>query len=91
MEHYLTKSNRTQVICRLGLMLLPDVGQAMSEIYRVLKPGGRAAAIVFTTPDKNPWMSIPAMIALKHALSTGVHLVKIVTNVHIVRSCFASR
>jgi ubiquinone/menaquinone biosynthesis C-methylase UbiE len=55
------------VICRLGLMLLPDLGQAMSEIYRVLKPDGRAAAIVFTTPDKNPWMSIPAMIALKHA------------------------
>jgi SAM-dependent methyltransferase len=67
MEHYHTKSNRTQVICRLGLMLLPDVGQAMSEIYRVLKPGGRAAAIVQTTPDKSPWLSVPAMIALKHA------------------------
>jgi SAM-dependent methyltransferase len=65
--YYHTKSNRTQVICRLGLMLLPDVGQAMSEIYRVLKPGGRAAAIVQTTPDKSPWLSVPAMIALKHA------------------------
>jgi ubiquinone/menaquinone biosynthesis C-methylase UbiE len=55
------------VICRLGLMLIPDVGQAMSEVYRVLKPNGRAAAIVFTTPDKSPWLSVPAMVALKHA------------------------
>jgi ubiquinone/menaquinone biosynthesis C-methylase UbiE len=54
-------------ICRQGLMLMPHVDQAMSEIYRVLKSGGWLSAIVFSTPDKNPWISIPAMIAMKHA------------------------
>jgi ubiquinone/menaquinone biosynthesis C-methylase UbiE len=55
------------VISRFGLMFLPDVNKGMSEIYRVLKPGGRAAAIVLTTPDKNLWLSIPAVVARKHA------------------------
>jgi SAM-dependent methyltransferase len=55
------------VICRQGLMLMPDVHKAMNEIYRVLKPGGWLSAIVFSTPDKNPWISIPAMIAMQHA------------------------
>jgi len=55
------------VISRFGLMFLPNVNKGMSEIYRVLKPGGRAAAIVLTTPDKNLWLSIPAVVARKHA------------------------
>lgn len=55
------------VICRQGLMLMPNVNEAMKEIYRVLKPGSWLSAIVFSTPDKNPWISIPAMIAMKHA------------------------
>lgn len=55
------------VICRNGLMLMPKVDMAMAEVYRVLKPGGRFSAIVFSTPDKSPWLSIPAMIAMKYA------------------------
>lgn len=55
------------VICRNGLMLMPEVNKVMVEIYRVLKPGGRLSALVFSAPDKNPWISIPAMIAMKHA------------------------
>lgn len=55
------------VICRQGLMLMPDVHKALNEIYRVLKSGGWFSAIVFSTPDKNPWISIPAMIAMQHA------------------------
>jgi ubiquinone/menaquinone biosynthesis C-methylase UbiE len=55
------------VICRHGLMLMPDVDKAMNEIYRVLKSGGWFSAVVFSTPDKNPWISIPAMIAMQHA------------------------
>lgn len=55
------------VICQLGLMLFANPDKGLKEAYRVLKPGGRYAAIVFTTPDKSPWMAIPAKIALEHA------------------------
>jgi len=54
-------------ISRLGLMLIPNVNKAMSEIYRVLKKGGRVSAVLFSAPDKSPWLSIPAMVARKHA------------------------
>ena len=55
------------VISRFGLMFLPNIDKGMSEIHRVLKPRGRAAAIVLTTPDKNLWLSIPAVVARKYA------------------------
>jgi ubiquinone/menaquinone biosynthesis C-methylase UbiE len=55
------------VICQIGLMLFANPLKGLSEAYRVLKPGGRYAAIVFTTPDKSPWLAIPAKIALEHA------------------------
>ncbi|MHA2030497.1 MAG: class I SAM-dependent methyltransferase [Candidatus Kariarchaeaceae archaeon] len=55
------------VICRNGLMLLPNLSEVLSEIHRVLKPGGKLSAMVFSLPEKNPWISIPAMIAMKKA------------------------
>ena len=54
-------------ISRLGLMLIPNVNRTMSEIYRVLKKGGCVSAVLFSTPDKSPWLSIPARVARKHA------------------------
>lgn len=57
-------------ISRLGLMYLPDLHTALSEIRRVLRPGGRIAAVVFTTADKTPFFSIPVrMIREKRGLS----------------------
>lgn len=55
------------VISRFGLMLFPNPLKGLKEMYRVLKPGGRKAAMVFTTPDKTPCFSEPAMIAVRHA------------------------
>ena len=46
-------------ISRLGLMYLPDLQKGLQEIKRVLKPGGRVSAIVFTTAEKTPFFSIP--------------------------------
>ena len=36
-------------ISRLGLMYLPDLRRGLLEIKRVLRPGGRLSAVVFTT------------------------------------------
>src|SRR6516162_7185813 len=55
------------VICRLGLFFLPDLPRALSEIRRALKPGGRIGGIVFSTPDKNPFLSVPISIIRRHA------------------------
>jgi ubiquinone/menaquinone biosynthesis C-methylase UbiE len=48
------------VISRFALMLVPDIGKALSEIRRVLRRGGRFAAIVF---EKCPYLSLPHAIA----------------------------
>ena len=50
------------VISRNALMLIPDVHKALTEIRRVLRSGGRSAAIVFSRPDKCPYLSIPHAI-----------------------------
>jgi SAM-dependent methyltransferase len=44
------------VLCREGLMLVPDPVQAAAEIRRVLGPGGRAAVSVWGTREANPWL-----------------------------------
>jgi len=54
-------------ICRLGLMLFPGPSAAVSAVRRVLKPGGRFAALVFTTPANNPFMALPMSILLRRA------------------------
>jgi ubiquinone/menaquinone biosynthesis C-methylase UbiE len=43
------------VICRNGVMFFPDLDKAVTEIRRVLKPGGYFSASVFTAPEKNQW------------------------------------
>lgn len=50
------------VICRQGLMYIPDLHSALTSMYRVLKPGGRLAAVVFSTLDRNPFCAIPGGI-----------------------------
>jgi len=52
-------------VSRNCLMLIPDYQQALTSIRRVLKPGGRFAAIVFSTPDRCPYLSVPHAIVFR--------------------------
>lgn len=55
------------VLCRLGLMYMPHPVTALREWRRVLKPQGRVAVVVFSTPDRNPWGALPAAIIRQRA------------------------
>lgn len=55
------------VISRLGVMYLPDLAKALLGIYRVLKPGGKVAVMVFTPAEKNPFFSLPVAIIRRRA------------------------
>jgi SAM-dependent methyltransferase len=46
------------VLCREGLMLVPDPARAATEIRRVLRPGGRAAITVWGPRERNPWLGV---------------------------------
>src|SRR6187402_518060 len=50
------------VISRVGLIYFPDQQRALKEMLRVLKPGGKVAAIVYSTPEKNKFFSVPVSI-----------------------------
>jgi SAM-dependent methyltransferase len=51
-------------LCRWGLMLVPDMQAAATEIARVLRPEGRIALAVWADPDDNDWMTAPGRSAL---------------------------
>ena len=54
-------------LSRLGLIYFPDRKQALGEIRRVLTPGGRVVLASFTTPQANPFFSIPIAIIRRRA------------------------
>lgn len=54
------------VSCRFGFMFFPDMLLAAQEMLRVLKPGGRLATSVWSTPDKNFWIVATMTVLNKH-------------------------
>jgi len=58
-------------VSRNCLMLIPDYRQALAGIRRVLKPGGRFAAIVFSAPDRCPYLSLPHAIVFRMSRFTS--------------------
>jgi SAM-dependent methyltransferase len=58
------------VICRLGLMLFIDPSKALRAVWRALRPGGKVAVVVFTTPAANPFLTKAMQILVRHAGKT---------------------
>lgn len=56
------------VLCRFGVMLVPDCASATREVARVLRPGGRAAIAVWAEGERNPWMTAVGRAALRLGL-----------------------
>jgi SAM-dependent methyltransferase len=50
------------VICRLGLIYFPDQQRALAGMRQALRDRGRVAAIVYSTPARNEFFSIPVSI-----------------------------
>jgi SAM-dependent methyltransferase len=55
-------------VCRWGFMLMSDPGAALREACRVLRPRGRLAFVVWTSPDLNPWMAVPMATAVAQGI-----------------------
>jgi SAM-dependent methyltransferase len=55
------------VICRLGLIYLPDREAALSGMLEALRSGGRLGAIVYSTPEANRFFSVPVSIIRRAA------------------------
>jgi ubiquinone/menaquinone biosynthesis C-methylase UbiE len=54
-------------ISRVGLIYFPDQQRALAGIRRALKSGGRFAAVVYSTAEKNPFFSLPVSIIRRRA------------------------
>ncbi len=50
-----------------GFQIITDPDAAADELYRVLKPGGRAALTVWSTGDKSPAINVLIAPMLEHA------------------------
>ena len=55
------------VMSRVGLIYFPDRERALAGARRALRPGGRIAAIVYSTPERNPFFAIPVSIIRRRA------------------------
>jgi SAM-dependent methyltransferase len=53
-----------RLTCRFGIMFFPDLGKALRECHRVLKPGGRAAFVAWGKREQ-PFATTTAGMLLK--------------------------
>ncbi len=66
-HHTLPDASFDAAISRVGLIYFPDQQRALAGIRHALRPGGRFAAVVYSTPDKNAFFSLPVGIIRRRA------------------------
>jgi len=57
------------VLCRFGIMLVPDMERAAAEMARVTRSGGRVVLAVWASPQVNPWITASGRAALELGLT----------------------
>jgi hypothetical protein len=55
------------VISRVGLIYFPDQQAALAGMRAALRPGGRLAAVVYSTADRNAFFAVPVGIIRRRA------------------------
>jgi SAM-dependent methyltransferase len=55
-----------RVTCRFGIMFIPNIQKALSEMRRVLKPGGRVSFVTWGPMEENPLFSTMIKPFLKY-------------------------
>ncbi|HYN67443.1 MAG TPA: class I SAM-dependent methyltransferase [Ornithinibacter sp.] len=55
------------VVSRVGLIYFSDRPRALAGMRHALRPGGRVAAVVYSTPEANPFFSRPVQIIRRRA------------------------
>jgi len=55
------------VICRMGLMLIPNPVNALIGMRRVVKPSGKVVTFVLSAEEKNPYLGIPLVVFRRRA------------------------
>ena len=65
----LTPSTFDAVLCRWGLMFLPDLKAGLSNIYRSLIEGGHFASAVWASPDQDSLIATTMSIVMKETNS----------------------
>jgi ubiquinone/menaquinone biosynthesis C-methylase UbiE len=60
----LAKSSFDAVLCRWGLMFMPNLNNTLGRIYQILVPGGKLACAVWAEASKVPFISFPLNIVM---------------------------
>jgi len=55
------------VLCRWGIMFMPEPARCLRQARAALKPGGRIATAVWGPPERNPFFVLPMAILMKYA------------------------